>query len=176
MRASDADRDRAVRILRDAVVDGRLTQDSFVRRIDLALRARDHRSLAGVVADLGQPRAGFRLTSGLAAFTDRLARRRERPLLGLPDAAAPVVLVGRSRRCDHVIDEPTVSRVHAALMLFGGQWFVADRGSTNGTWVNGRRIWDTASVRPGDRVSFGQATFRLTAPADVQRQPSSGAR
>ena len=47
-----------MRRLRDAAVDGRLSHDSFVRRVDLALRAKYRRSLTGLVADL-TPSAGF---------------------------------------------------------------------------------------------------------------------
>jgi hypothetical protein len=165
-RASDADRERMVRVLRDAVVDGRLSHDSFVRRIDLALSARDHQSLAGVVADLAQPRSiGSLLGRGLTSLAERLAPKSLHPSLRLPGANEPTLVVGRSRSCDVVVDDPTVSRVHAAFMLFGGQWFVADRDSTNGTRVNGRRIWGTATVSPGDWVSFGEATFRLASPS-----------
>jgi pSer/pThr/pTyr-binding forkhead associated (FHA) protein len=94
----------------------------------------------------------------------RLAPARAHPTLRLPAATAPALLVGRSRGCDVVLDDPTVSGSHAALMLFGGRWYVSDRGSTNGTSVNGRRIWGTVTVEPGDRVSFGLATFRLVVP------------
>jgi pSer/pThr/pTyr-binding forkhead associated (FHA) protein len=87
------------------------------------------------------------------------------PVLRLPAPEAPFVLVGRSRGCDVVIDDATVSRQHAGLVLYGGQWFVCDRGSTNGTRVNGRRVWGTMSVRPGDLVSFGEAELRLTPPS-----------
>jgi pSer/pThr/pTyr-binding forkhead associated (FHA) protein len=90
---------------------------------------------------------------------------RAHPTLRLPTATAPVLLVGRSRTCDVVVDEPTVSGTHAALMLFGGRWYVTDRGSTNGTCVNGRRIWGTATVDPGDRLSLGLAAFVLAPPA-----------
>jgi pSer/pThr/pTyr-binding forkhead associated (FHA) protein len=84
--------------------------------------------------------------------------------LSLPTSDGPFLLVGRSRRCDVVMDDPTISREHAALVLFGRHWFVCDRDSTNGTRVNGRRIWGTASVQPGDLVGFGEATFRLEGP------------
>ena len=95
----------------------------------------------------------------------RLAPSRALPTLRLPAATAPALLIGRSRSCDLVLDEPTVSGVHAALMLFGGRWYVSDRGSTNGTCVNGRRIWGTVTVEPGDRLTFGLATFQLALPA-----------
>jgi hypothetical protein len=164
-RASDADRDRIVRVLRDAAVDGRLSHDSFVRRVDLALRARDHRSLGGLVADLSRPgNVATRRGSGLMSLAERLRRAAGQPppsVLALPGPADPVLLIGRRTDCDVVVDDPSVSRVHAFLMLFAGQWFVADRGSVNGTHVNGRRIWGTTTVRAGDLVRLGATTFRL---------------
>lgn len=105
------------------------------------------------------------MTGPMTALLGRLAGPHAVPVLALPSSAEPFLVVGRSRRCDVVLDDATVSREHAGLVLFGRHWFVCDRDSTNGTRVNGRRIWGTASVQPGDLVSFGDATFRLTRPA-----------
>jgi pSer/pThr/pTyr-binding forkhead associated (FHA) protein len=103
------------------------------------------------------------MTAPLSSLLHRSAHAV--PVLRLPGPDEPFLLVGRSSRCDVAVDDLTVSREHAGLVVFGGQWFVCDRDSTNGTRVNGRRIWGTASVHPGDLVSFGDATFRLTRPA-----------
>jgi hypothetical protein len=163
-RASDADRDRAVRTLQGAAVEGRLSHDSFVRRIDLALRAREQRALADLVADLEPPhdlKAGLR--SGLTLLTGNLGGKAPaHPALALPDRGRPVLVVGRSCDCDIVLSDPAVSRVHAVLMRYPGRWLILDRQSTNGTRVNGRRIWGATEVEPGDRVTFGPLTFRLT--------------
>ena len=99
------------------------------------------------------------MTGSMAALLGRTQHGVQ--TLQLPTPDRPFLLVGRSRRCDVLMDDPTISREHAALVLFGRHWFVCDRDSTNGTHVNGRRIWGTASVRPGDLVSLGEATFRL---------------
>jgi pSer/pThr/pTyr-binding forkhead associated (FHA) protein len=101
------------------------------------------------------------MTGPMTALLGRLAVQHVVPTLRLSGPDEPFLVVGRSRRCDVVVGELTVSREHAALILFGRQWFVCDRDSTNGTRVNGRRIWGTASVQPGDLVAFGEATFRL---------------
>jgi hypothetical protein len=53
MRASDADRDRVVDLLRDAAADGRLTVDEFDERMAAALTSRTLRELAALTADLG---------------------------------------------------------------------------------------------------------------------------
>jgi pSer/pThr/pTyr-binding forkhead associated (FHA) protein len=94
----------------------------------------------------------------------RLAPVRAHPTLRLPAVTAPALLVGRSRRCDVVLDDPTVSGAHAALMLYAGRCYLTDRGSTNGTFVNGRRVWGTVTVEPGDRVRFGLTSLRLAPP------------
>ena len=156
-----------MRLLREAAVDGRLSHDSFVRRIDLALRARDQGSLRHLLADLPSPRSlTTALRTGLAGLVGRGAMRPTgHPALPLPDRTRPVLMVGRRADCDVVLSDETVSRVHAAIMLFAGQWVLDDRGSTNGTRVNGRRVWGATVVGPGDRVSFGRSTFRLVSPA-----------
>jgi len=163
-RASDADREHAVRVLRDAAVEGRLSHDSFVQRVDQALQARHEDSLAELVADVAQPHAVTRLLGGLAALADRLRPDISYPTMPLPDSSSPVVVIGRKQDCDFVVHDDSTSRVHAVVMLYAGRWYVTDHGSTNGTCINGRRIWGTTAVRVGDRISFGNSTFRLVRP------------
>lgn len=55
VRACDADRDRVVAELRERFADGSLAQESFVFRVDAALRARRHGDLAEVLADCPVP-------------------------------------------------------------------------------------------------------------------------
>jgi pSer/pThr/pTyr-binding forkhead associated (FHA) protein len=66
----------------------------------------------------------------------------------------PRVLLGRSRECDLVIDDPNVSRRHAELRRKDDTWIVADLGSTNGVKVNGRRV-EHAVLKPGDEITLG---------------------
>ena len=68
-------------------------------------------------------------------------------------------LLGRSRDCDVVIDDENVSRRHAEVRPSGGSWIVKDLGSTNGVKVNGRRISQPQSLRPGDRIDIGLSTL-----------------
>ncbi|WP_407662661.1 FHA domain-containing protein [Microlunatus elymi] len=75
-----------------------------------------------------------------------------------------MLVIGRRPDCDVVLRDEATSRVHAVLMLYARRWYVIDRESTNGTFVNERRIWGTAAVRPGDRLSLGPITFRLANP------------
>ena len=63
-------------------------------------------------------------------------------------------LVGRSRYCDALLLDRSVSRRHALVSFRGGRCSVRDLGSTNGLHVNGHPV-DTAVLRPGDVVTIG---------------------
>ena len=71
----------------------------------------------------------------------------------------PVSVLGRSRECDCVLDDPNVSRRHAELRRGNtGDWRIVDLGSTNGVKVNGRRV-DDSRLSPGDEVILGTTKF-----------------
>ena len=65
--------------------------------------------------------------------------------------------VGRAEENDVVLDDDaTASQMHAMLERFSAGWAVTDLGSSNGTWVNGERIWSTRRLRHGDEIRVGQ--------------------
>jgi pSer/pThr/pTyr-binding forkhead associated (FHA) protein len=69
--------------------------------------------------------------------------------------------VGRATDNELVLDDPSLSRHHAQINRpGGGKLEVEDLGSSNGTFVNGRRI-GKSPVAPGDTVRFGDLSFRL---------------
>ena len=77
-----------------------------------------------------------------------------------PDAVLQTILVskqpftvGRHPDNDLSVDNPTVSRRHAELVLTEAGLSVRDLGSTNGTFVNGRRVRDVVRLQNGDRKS-----------------------
>jgi len=59
-----------------------------------------------------------------------------------------------------------VSRLHARMYQRGGVWVIEDAGSTNGTYINGRRITagEESLLRDGDRVRCGQLTLTFRSP------------
>jgi len=63
----------------------------------------------------------------------------------------PVFTVGRKSDNDIVLDHPTVSGHHCKIYSAGGSWFVEDLNSTNGTFVNGKRVLK-AGLRKNDAV------------------------
>ncbi|MBA3300241.1 MAG: DUF3662 domain-containing protein [Thermoleophilaceae bacterium] len=118
--------------------------------------------------DDGAPQAGdFGHT--MVYSTDREARKLVAPgrvsrSLLVGDGKRTVlsgsrVVLGRSRDCDIVVEDPNVSRQHAELRKVEETWSVHDLGSTNGIKVNGHRVPET-SLEHGDEISIG--LVRLT--------------
>ncbi len=92
--------------------------------------------------------------------------------------AQPVLSIGRGTPgsgpppdVDFARDE-SVSRRHATIKWAEGAYHVVDLGSTNGTWVNGRRIEPNVPVAlcNGDRVAVGRiSVFTVTLPTEEKR-------
>lgn len=70
------------------------------------------------------------------------------------------VSVGRLQTNRIPLSKPNVSKRHAVLTLRDGRVLIEDLGSTNGTYVNGRRITATREVGPRDRIYIGDFTIR----------------
>lgn len=73
---------------------------------------------------------------------------------------AGTVVLGRSRGCDIMLDDPNVSRRHAEVRQDGGAWWIIDLDSTNGVEVNGRRV-DRAKLEHDDEIVLGTSTLRF---------------
>jgi pSer/pThr/pTyr-binding forkhead associated (FHA) protein len=67
--------------------------------------------------------------------------------------------IGRSPETSVFLDDVTVSREHATLVRRGGEWFLDDSGSLNGTYVNRQRV-DSHRLEDGDELQIGK--FKLT--------------
>lgn len=68
------------------------------------------------------------------------------------------VSVGRTLNNNFVIDHPSVSRRHARIFVAHSVYTVSDLGSSNGTFINGRRITE-AKLTDGCEVRFGSVSF-----------------
>jgi hypothetical protein len=74
---------------------------------------------------------------------------------------SPSTVIGRHPSCDVVIDRPEVSRRHAEISsTASGQWMIKDLGSSNGTFVNGKRI-DSCLLTSDDIVEIGTVSLLL---------------
>lgn len=69
--------------------------------------------------------------------------------------------VGRSQDADIIINDPYASDFHARVSAQNGQTRVEDLGSTNGTYVNGRRITAPTGVVKGDTVQIGKTMLEV---------------
>ena len=68
-------------------------------------------------------------------------------------------VVGRAARADFIVDAHLVSRVHCRFTLSqSDELDVEDVGSTNGTFVNGKKILKT-TLADGDKVKVGRVEF-----------------
>jgi adenylate cyclase len=68
--------------------------------------------------------------------------------------------VGRGEEGEIVLVDPSVSRAHAIVEIDGAQPVVRDLGSTNGTFVNGKRV-SVEALRDGDELQFGNTRMRF---------------
>ncbi|CAN5656292.1 MAG: DUF3662 domain-containing protein [Acidimicrobiia bacterium] len=72
-------------------------------------------------------------------------------------------IIGRSLEADVVIDYPEVSRTHALVFRQDGQTYVADLGSSNGTWIDGQRVGTTpVPLNTLATLNLGSHSLRLT--------------
>ncbi len=85
--------------------------------------------------------------------------------------------VGKGPGNDIVLSDARVSRLHASLEKFAEGWCVNDLGSSNGTFVNGDRIWGARRLRHGDEIRVGQTRllFRSTDDAVAPRTETEDA-
>jgi hypothetical protein len=93
------------------------------------------------------------------------ARRRSKALLIVSGRRLLVpprgATIGRSRDCDVVLEDSSVSRRHAELSPAGPDWTIEDLGSTNGVRVNGVTIEGAYRLGSGDRIEMGSTEMML---------------
>ena len=70
------------------------------------------------------------------------------------------ITVGRASSSDIVLDEHFVSSTHARFVPRGSFYYVEDLGSTNGTFVNEKRVSGEAQLKLDSRVRIGETIFR----------------
>ncbi|HEX4482694.1 MAG TPA: FHA domain-containing protein [Solirubrobacteraceae bacterium] len=143
----------------------------------MATRATDHWDLLAPhslsAAELKQLIEAERGGVPFLAYRDGLESLK---LFLLPASERPS-MVGRRSGMDLVIDWDTqVSGVHAQLQRFGGEVTIVDDGlSTNGTYVNGKRVVGRARLRDRDRIRIGRTAFVYRSAAWSPVQATSAA-
>lgn len=71
------------------------------------------------------------------------------------------ILVGRADDSTLVLTDDFASSRHARLTNRGGQWYVEDLGSTNGTYLDQQRVQGPLLINPGQPIRIGQTALEL---------------
>ncbi len=80
------------------------------------------------------------------------------------------LLVGRRDRCDIRLDFPNVSSHHCELEYKSGYWHARNLSNSNGTKVNGERIFEKF-LQPGDTIAFAKHAFEIDYVPDPTAPP-----
>jgi len=101
------------------------------------------------------------------------------------EIAKQVITIGRDVKSDFVVNDAEVSRTHVRLTVQDDGCLVEDLASTNGAFVNGRRITNAKVIRPGDVLGMGETVLMdfafvpdpeatvIAPPMDFTPQPGS---
>lgn len=109
---------------------------------------------ASIAANMANARANQAPAQPLAQLIDVVTREAL-------EVNAAHCIIGRERAAaDVVLRDPNVSRRHAELTFTGSDWSIEDLNSTNGTFVNNRRI-TRCPLRNGDLLTFGLSNFEF---------------
>jgi pSer/pThr/pTyr-binding forkhead associated (FHA) protein len=140
--------------------------------------------LGGPVLIAEAPRTGFSFTRGATTLKrdptkprfhrDELLQENQRPVLPLrqrrPGPQAQIT-IGRDRDNDVVVADPTISSRHAAFgqNVQTGTITLQDLGSTNGSWVNSRRLVAGRAITlfDGDTLILGDCKFFFFSPGGL---------
>lgn len=71
------------------------------------------------------------------------------------------LMIGRAPSCQIRPDDTYVSQMHAKISNRNGSWVVEDVGSTNGTYLNQRKVTVPTEISPGDRIRIGKTQVEV---------------
>jgi len=102
----------------------------------------------------------------------RLVLVEQGPVTGREHPLIHDMTLGR-QGCDLVLPDPEVSRRHAIVIETAAGPAIEDLDSTNGTFVNDRRIDGAQVLRAGDRLRLGNTVFAVTAADEGDSSPTN---
>jgi len=130
------------------------------------------RVIRAVWAEVALPQATA-VPAPVGAAPRRSSKRRERRVsqltvvepAGMKGANYPLgeeLTVGRAAGCQVTLDDNYVSQLHARIFMRDGTLFVEDLGSTNGTYLNSRRVSGPEAMKRGDQLKIGSTVMELS--------------
>ena len=133
-----------------------------------------YRAVRSVAIDVSGRRAGGRAaemkspSSPPAAKPSKGGKAPAAVVVHEPDGDKPRTVrlsgqldIGRADGCAIRLQDTYVSQVHARLAGKNGAWYVEDLGSTNGTYLNDRKVVAPVEVHAGDVVRVGKTVLEL---------------
>lgn len=82
-------------------------------------------------------------------------------IAGTAYALGDELTVGRAAGCQITLDDTYASQLHARVFNRGGELYVEDLGSTNGTYLNRRKVAGPMLIKRGDKVQIGSTVLEL---------------
>jgi pSer/pThr/pTyr-binding forkhead associated (FHA) protein len=113
--------------------------------------------IAGSVASLGIEDANVFEPTQISVLTGRTAGT------AIQIDGKRELLIGRSSGCDMVLSDEFASNTHAKLVLVGEDWVLQDLSSTNGTFLEGKKVTTPQTIRAGMTIRIGTTNFELRA-------------
>lgn len=130
----------------------------------------DEEAISQAVKELGWEDSGWRSPDGNVGSGAKPASAGEVLAVLVDDDIGSeyevkdaMCMIGRAPNCTVRIKHPALSRYHALIKCIDDDWTIADMKSTNGVYLNGRRI-RAAPLRPGDLIGIGEQTFIFRLP------------
>jgi DNA-binding winged helix-turn-helix (wHTH) protein len=168
--------DERPRVVTKAELMRRLWPDSFVEEANLPVLVGEVRAAIGDAGTAQIIRTHHRVGYAFAAAVRESPPASNRPHADAPSPALWLLgrrialatgtyVVGRDRNADVWIDDPSVSRRHARLVVAGDSVAVEDLESRNGTRVRGALVSEPVQLAEGDVVTFGAIDARYHAQA-----------
>ncbi|HKX75611.1 MAG TPA: FHA domain-containing protein [Acidimicrobiia bacterium] len=102
-----------------------------------------------------------RAEGGKGRAGNRVVVVRSDTQAGLAFAISGATVMGRSDQADVKLEDPYASEFHLRLVAQDGTLSVSDLGSTNGTYVNGRRITTPTTLQRGDALQVGKTVMEV---------------
>ena len=132
--------------------------DLYGRRVISRIAKQNAPSLAaGSVTELGLVEGDSFEPTQIAIITGRNAGS------SLPIDGKKEILIGRATSSDLIIGDEFASSMHAKLVLVGEDWVLQDLNSTNGTFLDGKKVTTPATIRAGMNIRIGTTNFELRA-------------
>lgn len=131
------------------------------------------RVLRAVWAEVNLSRSGAVTAGGSAGKRGRRTQARERKpmhlnvvqpveLAGVQYALGDELTVGRAAGCQITLDDTYASQIHARIFTRDRQLYVEDLGSTNGTYLNRRKVAAPMVVSRGDQIQIGSTILEVS--------------